>query len=196
MKKKLSIKPKNGIFFLVNPINCNYIFDKKIEVLHEKIISSKDDVFKLYNDISKTTNLYLIDIVKYIYLYESIHYEFNLIISMLILELQLKYETMCHSPKNTMEIGRIIKGLDIIQEKTTTNKKYIEHSLEILLDNPDQQMPIHTIAANRFINELIILLVKYYGYLEWIEHILSNKHTLSAILANCALSNHIDTLYM
>jgi hypothetical protein len=175
--------------YLIDPVNCPLVMKVDRDGFFEFVTQTEKHLKDFYQEISQSTKLAPSSIGRYIYTVESFRYRLNQVVVCLEFRLKINYECLCLT-KDQMEVERIIKILHTTGEKVNAHPKFIEYGFELMSSHTEAKLPtsdlvcnpILTLFANRFINELVIMVIVLNGAVERILDLIKNNEGFNQYL--------------
>jgi len=177
-KKHILKMKKRETGYMVDPIKCALVsamgtgdgYDK--DGVLRASVKLVEDTKDFYDEVTESGQLPVHRIVQFIYILDSLKYEFCQLVAVVETKLRIHYER-ASSIKDHLEIERAIKQLVGMSEAVISKQLYLEYGLELLSrysreDSPHSAYtcPLSTLVANRFINEVIVTVVWLRGMCE------------------------------
>ena len=175
--------------YLIDPIECPLVLESDLDEFIGFVDKLCFDLRLFYKEISVSSRLSPDSIGKYIYIAESFRYTLHQIIVCLEMKSKKKYESL-HATRDRMEIERVFKVLQSLEDKINSQPKFIEYGFELMSTHNESKIPINvlvsnpilTLFANRFINEILLVVVVLKGSIEIISDLITCNEGFKKII--------------
>lgn len=199
--KKINIninKPNtNSTLYNVKPIFMEFSNQLDIKILVDKSINIMDKIKEFHDDISSTTSLTICKIVKYIYSLECLYIEITQSLMILWWNIKITYENSNLSAYQHLELDRLLSNINKFHSYFESSKNCIEIGIDLIIGvNRSNQFVM--LLTNKFVNEMILVIMQYYYITKWLNYVLINNTTILSIFGSNSkilLNNNLANMF-
>lgn len=183
MKKiNININKKNSDVLTCNisPIYVDFYNQLNIKLLIEKSNNILEKIKDFHNTVTKNDNITVSKVLKYIYTLECLYTEITQNLMILWWNIKILYENNNLSNFEHLEMDRILNIINKFHSYFESSKNCIEIGIDLIIGvQKSNQFTI--LLTNKFINELILVIMQYYYITKWFNYVLHNNKTLISI---------------
>lgn len=180
-KKKYDTPTSDILSCNLNPIYVNFHDQLDVKLLTDKSSILLDKIKDFHKMVINNTCLTVSNVVKYIYTLECLYAEITQHLMILWWNIKIIHENNGLSNFEHLEIDRLLSTINKFHSYFESSKNCIEIGIDLII-GVQKYNQFTILLANKFINELILVLMQYYYITKWFNYVLNNNNTLKIIL--------------